>query len=99
MKAADLGSVLFEHPDVSEVYVAAFSEMESENELCAFIVPASGAMTSEDAMKQYCCDRAPRLKKTITIFFLDYMPRNRAGTINRDRLRKLVQSRRAKEVA
>jgi len=99
MESSDIGALLFEHENVSEVYVTRFELTDKKETLCAFVVPTASEGLTEKELHEYCAQRMPGNTQEIRIKIIEEIPRNPMGTVERDKLRIYAEQASAKEVA
>jgi long-chain acyl-CoA synthetase len=82
----DVEEVLNSHPNVIESAVVGIPSERMGEEVKAFVV-ASGTVDAE-ALKAYCRERLANYKTPSEIEFVNYLPRNLIGKIDKKELRK-----------
>ncbi len=82
----DVEEVLNSHPNVIESAVVGIPSERMGEEVKAFVV-ASGTVDAE-ALKAYCRERLANYKTPSEIEFVNYLPRNIIGKIDKKELRK-----------
>jgi acyl-CoA synthetase (AMP-forming)/AMP-acid ligase II len=80
--------VLESHAVVQEAAVVGIAHRDWGEQVTAFVRLKPGAVLAEDALIDYCRDEMTFYKKPKRIHFLDEMPRNVNGKIDRETLRK-----------
>ena len=86
----EIESVLRSHPDVIDVGVAGIPDSEMGERVGAAVV-ARRAM-SADGVKAYCRDHLAIYKVPERVVFVDDLPYNETGKVNRKRLAELIES-------
>ena len=87
--AADVESVLYEHPGVLEAAVCGIPHTVLGEDVAAFVVPKPGAAVTPDDIAAFCRERLADYKAPRTVVFLDRLPRNATGKVVK---RELVAS-------
>ena len=82
---AEIEAVLHDHPAVADVAVVGVAD-EKWGEVCAaFIVVASPV--SEDELREHCLAQLARFKVPKSFTFIDELPRNSMGKIQKSELK------------
>jgi acyl-coenzyme A synthetase/AMP-(fatty) acid ligase len=76
--------ILMQFPGVIEAAALSLSNVYGNSEVCAVIVTREG--TTEEALKSYCESRIPRPFTPTRIVFVDELPHNEMGKLDRGRL-------------
>ena len=85
---AEVEAVLHDHPAVADVAVVGIAD-ERWGEVCAaFVVVASPV--SEDELQAHCRERLARFKVPKSFTFVDELPRNSMGKIQKSELKVLA---------
>ncbi|HEV7958707.1 MAG TPA: AMP-binding protein, partial [Acidimicrobiales bacterium] len=79
----EIEEVLLEHPDVDEVAVTGRPDPDLGQRIVAWIVPAAGSAPEEDALIAFVSERLSAHKRPREIVFLDELPRNAMGKIQK----------------
>ncbi|MGH9093882.1 MAG: class I adenylate-forming enzyme family protein, partial [Acidimicrobiales bacterium] len=79
--AADIESVLLEHPGVQEAAVAGIPHPVLGEDVAAWIVPVPGAEIGPDALRAFAGERLADYKVPRRIAFVDELPRNATGKV------------------
>jgi O-succinylbenzoic acid--CoA ligase len=93
---AEIEAVLLEHPGVEDAGVAGIAHPDLGEQVVAWIVAAPGASLRVEALQQHCRDHLAGFKLPREFRFVDGLPRNAAGKLQRRGLGPL-QSRRTEE--
>jgi len=84
---AEVEAVLSEHPAVADVVVVGKADEEWGKRVHAIVQPsADGTPASADELIQWCRERLAAYKVPKAVEFVDRLPRNEAGKINRTAL-------------
>ena len=93
MNPREVGSLLFSHPEVSEVCVLPAPNAH------AFVVLVPNASANLESLRSLCQPRAPQ-SESLQITLLDEMPKTRTGAVDRAQLVEMAQTTaQAKNVA
>ena len=79
--AADVESVLYEHPAVQEAAVAGVPHPVLGEDIGAWVVPVPGADLDPAALTAFCAERLADDKVPRRITFLSQLPRNATGKV------------------
>ena len=79
----EVEGLLLTHPDVADVSVVAVPHAVKGEVPVAMVVLASGATASEDSLKRFCLAEGPAYAHPRHIRFVDVLPLNGAGKIDR----------------
>ncbi len=85
---SEIETILLNHPAIKEVAVIGIPNPKVEYILKAFIVKKSESLTSSD-IKNYCKEHLISYKVPRTITFIESLPKNYIGKIDKDKLRTL----------
>jgi O-succinylbenzoic acid--CoA ligase len=83
---AEVESILLEHPAVAEAAVAGLLDREYGRRPAAWLVRRPGAVADVEELRRFCSDRLARFKIPASFQFVDELPRNAAGKLERHRL-------------
>jgi acyl-CoA synthetase (AMP-forming)/AMP-acid ligase II len=83
----EVEKILTAHPDVAEAAVIGVDDEQYGQRLAAFVVPAPGASTSADDLKQHVRENLANYKVPREIAIVDELPRSSTGKILRNELR------------
>lgn len=91
---AEIEAVLLEHPSVDDAGVASVPDGDLGARVIAWVVVASGAAPDVAELHRHCRSRLAGFKQPREIRYVDALPRNAAGKLQRSRLREpRVESR------
>ncbi|GAB4148866.1 MAG: acyl-CoA synthetase [Candidatus Promineifilaceae bacterium] len=82
--------VLAEHPDVAASAVIGCPDPEWGERIVAAIVPRPGAAVTAAAIREHCKQKLANYKVPRTIVFVDDLPRNALGKIQKNQLRQAL---------
>ncbi|MNJ47385.1 Long-chain-fatty-acid--CoA ligase [compost metagenome] len=82
----EVEEVLFEHPDVAEAIVAGVFDPYRGETVKAFVVPRSGCVPDEEALKQWCKEKLAAYKVPKIYEFRESLPKTMAGKVLRRKL-------------
>ncbi|GGO81849.1 ligase [Marinobacterium nitratireducens] len=85
---AEVESVLFNHPAISECCVVGVPDKEWGESITALVVPKPGASVSEAELAAFCTARLARFKKPRTFQFTEELPKNPNGKVARRLVRE-----------
>ncbi len=86
----EVEKILTAHPDVAEAAVIGVEDEQYGQRLAAFVVPAPGASTSPDDLKQHVRENLANYKVPREIAIVDELPRSSTGKILRNELQSRV---------
>lgn len=84
---AEVEGVLGAHPDISEVVVVGTPHPHTGEAVRAYVVTRNGVHLDEDAIIDYCRTKLARYKCPSKVLFVDALPRNLIGKVQRFALR------------
>ncbi|MCQ4209021.1 acyl-CoA synthetase [Streptomyces longispororuber] len=84
---SEVEAVLYTHPALAEVCVVGVPDERWGEAVKAVVVRRAGAAADEDEIVAYCADRLARVKKPRSVEFVDALPVNRNGKIDRRAVR------------
>ena len=84
--AADVESVLFEHPAVQEAAVAGIPHDVLGEDVAAWVVLREGSPTDADELRAFCAERLADYKVPRRISIVDELPRNATGKVLKQEL-------------
>lgn len=84
---AEVEGVLAAHPDVAEVAVVGTPHPHTGEAVRAYVVTRNGVHLDEDALIDYCRTKLARYKCPSKVLFVDALPRNVSGKVQRYALR------------
>ena len=80
---AEVEGVLAAHPDVAEVAVVGTPHPHTGEAVRAYVVARNGVHLDEDALIDYCRTKLARYKCPSKVLFVDALPRNISGKVQR----------------
>ncbi len=80
---------LLAHPDIAECAVVGLPDAEFGQRVAALIALRSGASMSVEQLHQWCKQTMPSYRMPRTVQFVDAIPRNAMGKVNKKELVKL----------
>ena len=83
--------MLTQFPGVGEAAVVAVPNAYGNNEICAVVVMRENA--DEQTLRSYCESKIPRPFVPTKFIFLDELPHNEMGKLDRSRLRQILERR------
>ena len=86
ISAAEVEEALVGHPDVRDVAVVGVSDPVRDQAVKAFVVLRTGAQIDGAGLQDYCRQRLAYFKVPEFIEFLDELPRNASGKLNKREL-------------
>lgn len=84
----EVEAVLMRHPQVREAAVIGVPDELRGEAVAAFIVLKDGASVSEDDLRQFCRRYLAHFKLPHQINFVDSLPKNRTGKVDKEELRR-----------
>lgn len=87
---AELENVLADCPQIAESAVLGIEDAKWGEAACAMVVRKAGAQLDEAAVLALFADRLARYKHPRRIVFVDQLPRNALGKVQKSELRKLL---------
>ena len=85
---AEIEAVLRDHPAVQEAAVAGVPDSRFGRRPAAWLIGRGEAQPSASELRDFCRNRLAAFKTPVDFTFVDQLPRNAAGKVIRDRLRK-----------
>jgi long-chain acyl-CoA synthetase len=86
----DIESVISTHPKVAEVAVIGIPDKLRGEVIGAVVSLRGGTEATEHEIKQYCLDRMVSFKAPKQVIFVESLPRNAAGEIDKESIRNLL---------
>ena len=83
----EVEQIIDEHPDVEESAVIGVAHPDFGEGVTAVVVPAAGANPSESSIQQALDGRLARFKQPKRVMFVDALPRNAMGKVQKNQLR------------
>ncbi|MCC5859627.1 MAG: AMP-binding protein [Ectothiorhodospiraceae bacterium] len=87
ISSMEVENAVFEHPDVQEVAVVAIPHEKLGEDVCAFVVRRPATTVTAEDIRDFCRDRIADYKIPRHIHFVDELPRNPTGKIQKNVLR------------
>jgi long-chain acyl-CoA synthetase len=84
---AEVEGVLAAHPDIAEVAVVGTAHPHTGEAVRAYVVARNGVHLDEDALIDYCRTKLARYKCPSKVLFVESLPRNISGKVQRYALR------------
>jgi malonyl-CoA/methylmalonyl-CoA synthetase len=84
----EVEEVLATHPDVAEVAVLGLPDPDFGEQVVAVIVPRPGATPQAQVLADFCKDRLASFKKPRRVEFVESLPRNALGKVQKHLLRE-----------
>jgi len=88
----EVEEVLATHPEVAEVAVLGLPDPDFGEQVVAVIVPRPGATPQAQALADFCKDRLASFKKPRRVEFVESLPRNALGKVQKHLLRERLPS-------
>jgi long-chain acyl-CoA synthetase len=82
--------VLFAHPKVAEAAVVGIKDNVYGEDIKAFVVLKPGEATTSEEITDYCRSRLKNFKTPKELQFMDSLPKNLVGKVERKELRKMA---------
>jgi O-succinylbenzoic acid--CoA ligase len=83
---AEVEAVLLEHPSVVDAGVSGVPDRDLGARVVAWIVAAPGTIPEPESLRRHCRDRLAGFKQPREFRYVDALPRNAAGKLQRRRL-------------
>jgi fatty-acyl-CoA synthase len=84
----EIEEFLYTHPDVADVQVIGVPDVRYGEELCAWVVPRSGASLSEETVREYCQARLAHYKVPRYVVFVEDFPMTVTGKVQKFKMRE-----------
>ncbi|MBS1845043.1 MAG: acyl-CoA synthetase, partial [Actinobacteria bacterium] len=84
--AGEVEAALLEHPTVAEVAVTGRPDEDLGEAVVAWIVPAAGTEPTPEELTDHVCSLISSHKRPRTFHFVDSLPRNELGKVQKKRL-------------
>lgn len=86
---AEIEEAIISHPAVKDVSVIGIPNRKWGEEVCAVVVLSENTKSSEDEIIKYCEERLASYKKPKSVHFVDSLPINTMGKVDKSLLKKL----------
>jgi O-succinylbenzoic acid--CoA ligase len=86
---AEVEAVLLEHPDVDDAGVSGVADDDLGARVVAWVVPRPGSVLDADELRHHCRRGLAGYKQPREFRFVDALPRNAAGKLQRRRLSEI----------
>lgn len=83
----EVEEVIYRHADISEVAVVGIPHKDYGEEVCAFIVTNEHTSPNQEEIVQFCKKHLTKYKVPTQVFFLNEIPKNATGKIDKNVLR------------
>jgi fatty-acyl-CoA synthase len=84
----EIEEFLYTHPDIADVQVIGVPDVRYGEELCAWVVPRSGASLTEEAVREFCAGRLAHYKVPRYVVFTDGFPMTVTGKVQKYKMRE-----------
>jgi fatty-acyl-CoA synthase len=84
----EVEELLYGHPDVQDVSVIGVPDERYGEDVCAWIVLRPGVAGDEDAIREFCLERAARFKAPRYVRFVDSFPLTVTGKVQKYKMRE-----------
>jgi malonyl-CoA/methylmalonyl-CoA synthetase len=89
LSALDIEDQLLTHPHIAECAVVGLADPEFGQRVAALIALRAGASLSSEQLQQWCKTTMPAYRMPRTVQFIEAIPRNAMGKVNKKELVKL----------
>ena len=83
---AEITGVLLEHPAMKAVFTTVIQNPAGDKSLTAYVVLSKDSRETATSLRQFCAEQLPFAMVPSTFVFLDHLPLNANGKIDRDAL-------------
>lgn len=94
----EVEAALYEHPGVQETCVVGVPDEKWGEAVKAVVVPRAGHSLTADEITAFCAERLDRFKKPKSVDFVDELPHNRNGKLDRKAVREPFWANAARRV-
>jgi fatty-acyl-CoA synthase len=84
----EIEEFLYTHDDIADVQVVGVPDERYGEELCAWVIPRSGASLAEDAVREYCRGSLAHFKVPRYVIFTDEFPMTVTGKVQKFKMRE-----------
>jgi acyl-CoA synthetase (AMP-forming)/AMP-acid ligase II len=95
----EVEEALFEHEDITEAAVVGLPDAEWGEIVCAFVVRRDGSELDAASIDEHCRDLIAGYKLPRALEFVDALPRNNTGKVDKAEMRRIYQDRNGVDVA
>lgn len=88
----EVEEVIYEHPDIVEVSVVGYAFNNIDEEVVAFVVVRNREQLDEETIINFSKQRLTDYKNPSKVVFIDELPKNATGKIDKNTLRKMLKS-------
>jgi acyl-CoA synthetase (AMP-forming)/AMP-acid ligase II len=89
----EVEEALFEHGDIMEAAVVGLPDAEWGEIVCAFVVCREGSEMDAGSIIEHCRELIAGYKRPRAVEFVDALPRNNTGKVDKTEMRRIYQSR------
>ena len=83
----EIEEFLYRHDAIADVQVVGVPDEKYGEELCAWVLPRTGADLDEDAVRDFCRGRLAHFKVPRYVIFVDQFPMTITGKVQKFRMR------------
>ena len=88
VSAKEIEEIILEHPNILETAVIGIPDQYIGEAICAFIVSKNGMLVMPEELIAFCKTRLPEYKVPRAVIVRESLPKNAAGKIMKEQLRK-----------
>ncbi len=89
----EIEEFLYTHEGIADVQVVGVPDEKYGEELCAWVLPRTGAGLDEDAIRTYCRERLAHFKVPRYVIFVDEFPMTITGKVQKFKMREVSVER------